>query len=54
VLVDRLLALLAFAALAAFLWIVVAKVARVDLTVVVLLCMVLVIYDLWTQLFPRR
>lgn len=52
--VDRVLAFLAFAVFVGFVAIVGFKVARIDLTIVILLTVALVAYDCWTQLFRRR
>ncbi len=45
-----LLALAAFVALVAFLGVFIVRVPRVDLTIVILLAIALVTYDLWTEL----
>lgn len=51
---DRVMALLAFAAFLAFVGIVAVKVGRIDLTVVIAITVALVLYDGWTQLGPGR
>ena len=51
---DRLFALLALAALVTFLGIVAARVGRADLAVVIAVGIAFVCYDLWLQLFRRR
>lgn len=51
---DRVMALLAFAAFLAFVGIVAVKVGRIDLTVVIAITVALVFYDGWTQLGPGR
>lgn len=51
---HRIVALLALAALTAFLGVVVVKLARVDLTVAALIGIGLVAYDLWLQIGPGR
>ena len=51
---DKILAFLAVATFVAFVAIVGVKVARVDLAVVIAITLCLVVYDIWTQLFPRR
>lgn len=47
-------ALAAFAVLIAFLGVFVVRVPRIDLTIVVVVTIVLVTYDLWTELRQRR
>ncbi|WP_336057613.1 hypothetical protein [Nitratireductor sp. CH_MIT9313-5] len=53
-LLDRITALIAFAALAGYLGIFVFSVPRPALFVVVGFVLLLVAYDFWSQLFPRR
>nr|ADI16384.1 hypothetical protein [uncultured bacterium HF130_12L15] len=52
--VERVLALLAFLLFAAFLGIIAFSVMRADLFVVCLIGLALVAYDIWGQLFRRR
>lgn len=52
---NRVLALVALAVLGGFLWILVAKVGRIDLAVVVGLTFALAAWDIWkTAIKPRR
>jgi prepilin signal peptidase PulO-like enzyme (type II secretory pathway) len=51
---DRAMAALALAFFLAFVGIVVFRVGRVDLGAAFGICLLLVLYDLWTQLFPKR
>lgn len=53
-LTDRLIATLAFVCLAGFLGILAFSVKRVDLGIAVGIGILLVAYDLWTQLGRRR
>jgi hypothetical protein len=52
--ISRLFALLALAGLLAFFGVIMKFVPRLDLSVVLVICLALVIYDLWTQLGRRR
>jgi len=51
---TRALALLAFAVLLAYLAVYLVRVPRLDLAVVVTATVLLVAWDLWTQIGPRR
>jgi hypothetical protein len=51
---DRLMAILAFATFAGFLGIIFFKVSRWDLGIVIVIGLSLVAYDIATQLFMRR
>lgn len=51
---ERIMALLAFAAFAAFAAIVGFSVKRIDLMIVLGIVVAMVVYDLWSQLGPRR
>ena len=51
---DRTLAMLATATLVAFFAIVAVRVGRIDLYIVIAICLALAGYDLWEQLFRRR
>lgn len=52
--IDRLMALLAFALFVAFLAVIMVRVARADLTILIVICLGLAAYDLWRQLRSRR
>jgi hypothetical protein len=51
---KRLFGLFAFLCLAAFFTVILYRVPRLDLAGAVLIGVCLVVYDLWTQLKPRR
>lgn len=51
---NRIFALFAFAWLLAFLGVYVVRVSRIDLHIVIGLTVLLVAYDLWTQIGPRK
>ena len=51
---SRLFAVLALAGLLGFFGVIVSFVPRIDLGIVLLICVALTAYDLWTQLRPRR
>jgi hypothetical protein len=51
---SRLFAVLALASLLAFFAVIMIFVPRIDLSIVLLSCLALMVYDLWTQLGPRR
>ena len=51
---KRLFALLAFLSLVGFFGVILRFVPRMDLAGVFLIGLLLVVYDLWTQLKPRR
>lgn len=51
---NRGMALLALAALIGFLSVVAFKLNRIDLFVLIAICLALAVYDVWTQLGPRR
>jgi hypothetical protein len=51
---DRIFALLAYAAFLGFIGIVVMKVGRTDLTIASAIGAALAGYDIWSQLFARR
>jgi len=51
---NRAMGLLALAVLIGFLSVVAFKLKRIDLFVLIAICLALAAYDLWTQLGPRR
>lgn len=52
--IDRLMAALAFALLAAFLAVIMVRVGRLDLAAVIVISLGLAAYDLWRQLRSKR
>ena len=51
---NRVFALLAFAALVVFFGVLLVRVGRIDLGTVILITLALAAWDLWSQLFRRR
>jgi prepilin signal peptidase PulO-like enzyme (type II secretory pathway) len=52
--VNRAMALLALAVFIGFLSVIAFKLNRIDLFVLIAICLALAVYDLWTQLGHRR
>ena len=52
--ISRLFAMLALISQLGFFGVIMVFVPRIDLSIVLLICLGLTVYDLWTQLGPRR
>ncbi|MGE0500983.1 MAG: hypothetical protein AB7I79_04900 [Rhizobiaceae bacterium] len=52
--IDRTMAAIALFTYLVFMGIIVFRVPRLDLGIVICVCLLFVLYDLWTQLFPRQ